>query len=81
MTTKRRLDKIEKALPTDGSCPTCGQRRPDPVRDAAELADLRRRAEELIAAILPHYGGDRAAALEAVREQAPTLSRYLRVAA
>lgn len=77
MTTKTRLDKLENAMPIDGSCPTCGQRPPDP----AAVADLRRRAEELIADILPHYGGDRAAALEAVREQAPTLSRYLRVAA
>jgi hypothetical protein len=45
--------------------------------DAAALADLRAKAEALIAEILPHYGGDRDAALAAVREQAPTLSKYI----
>lgn len=45
--------------------------------DAAALADLRAKAEALIAEILPHYGGDRGAALAAVREQAPTLSKYI----
>lgn len=77
MTTKTRLDKLESVVGADGACPLCGQQRPDPVAYAAALADLRAKAEALIARILPHYGGDRDAALAAIRENAPSLSEYL----
>lgn len=46
-------------------------------RDEAAIAKLRADAEALIARILPHYGGDRAAALAAIRENAPALSEYI----
>lgn len=46
-------------------------------RDEAAIAKLRADAEALLARILPHYGGDRAAALAAIRENAPALSEYV----
>ena len=72
-TIKSRIEKLERAIPADGSCPTCGQTRPDP----AALAKLRERAETRLAEILPHVDGDREAAIAQLREHSPTLSKYL----
>ncbi len=40
-------------------------------------ASLREKAEAILAGLIPEFGGDRAAALAALRENAPTLSRYI----
>lgn len=77
MTIKTRLDKLENALPIDGSCPTCGQQRPDPAREAAAVAKLRQEAAEAYQDALTASNGDEAKARDLMRECAPTLSRYL----
>lgn len=50
MTNRTRLEKLEKAIPADGSCPTCGHRRLDPMADARAVAALRQRAEAALKA-------------------------------
>ena len=77
MTTRTRIEKLEKAIPTDGRCPLCGQVKPDPTSQAAAVARLREMGEELIAALLPDCDGDRARALAVARQMAPTLSNYI----
>lgn len=75
MNTRKRIERIQSglaALP----CPTCGQMRPSEAKAQSE-AELRKEAEEILADLLPDFGNDRAAALAAMREAAPTLSEYL----
>lgn len=50
---------------------------PTTITDNRNDAALREKAEALLARLLPEYGGDRAAALAAFREHAPTLSAYV----
>ena len=51
--------------------------KPTAITESRNAAELRREAEEILAALLPEYGHDRAAALAAMREAAPTLSEYI----
>ena len=51
--------------------------KPTAITESRNAAELRREAEEILAALLPEYGHDRAAALAAMREAAPTLSEYV----
>ena len=51
--------------------------KPPGVAEPRNDATLRKEAEEILAALLPEYGGDKAAALAAMREVAPTLSEYV----
>ena len=133
MTTRTRIERLEKALPKDGSCPLCGQQRQDKsdpqyialieqaeallaevVQETdedeatarawlaeheptvAELLgiqsprscracgrgpaptphEMRTKVEEFVAMLLPDCGGDRAAAVAALKEMAPTLGEY-----
>ena len=50
---------------------------PTSITDNRNDAALRERAEALLARLLPEYGGDKAAAMAAFREHAPTLSQYV----
>lgn len=51
--------------------------KPTSITESRSTAELRREAEEIFASLLPDYGGDKAAALAALREVAPTLSQYV----
>lgn len=50
---------------------------PTAITESRNAAELRKEAEDILAALLPEYGHDRAAALAALREAAPTLSEYV----
>lgn len=50
---------------------------PTAITESRNAAELRREAEDILAALLPEYGNDEAAALAAMREAAPTLSEYV----
>jgi len=50
---------------------------PTQITETRNDAALREKAEALMQRLLPEYGGDKAAALAAFREHAPTLSQYV----
>ena len=50
---------------------------PTSITESRNDEALRAQAEALIAALLPEFAGDRLAALNAMRESAPTLSAYI----
>lgn len=50
---------------------------PTAITESRNAAELRKEAEDILAALLPEYGHDRAAALAAMRQAAPTLSEYV----
>lgn len=50
---------------------------PTAITESRNAAELRKEAEDILAALLPEYDHDRAAALAAMREAAPTLSEYV----
>lgn len=50
---------------------------PTAITESRNSAELRKEAEEILAALLPEYDFDKAAALAAMREAAPTLSEYV----
>lgn len=50
---------------------------PTSITESRSTAELRKEAEEIFTSLLPDYGGDKAAALAALREVAPTLSQYV----
>lgn len=50
---------------------------PTAITESRNSAELRKEAEEILAALLPEYNFDKAAALAAMREAAPTLSEYV----
>ena len=50
---------------------------PTAITESRNAAELRREAEAALALLLPDYGNDKAAALAAMREIAPTLSEYV----
>ena len=53
------------------------KKKPTAITESRNAAELRKEAEDILAALLPEYGHDRAAALAAMREAAPTLSEYV----
>lgn len=76
------LATLQKYAPTlceylpGNFCSMCGflPRVEQPIRTPEQI---RKKAEESLAWLLPDFGNDRAAALAALREAAPTLSSYL----
>lgn len=50
---------------------------PTAITESRNAAELKREAEQVLADLLPDFGGDKAAALAALREVAPTLSEYV----
>lgn len=51
--------------------------KPTSITESRNAAELRREADAALALLLPDYGNDKAAALAAMREIAPTLSEYV----
>lgn len=82
MNQQEALATLQKYAPTlceylpVNFCSMCGflSRVEQPIQTPEQI---REKAEESLASLLPEYGNDRAAALAAMREAAPTLSSYL----
>ena len=51
--------------------------KPTAITESRNAAELRKEAEAALDLLLPDYGNDKAAALAAMREIAPTLSEYV----
>ena len=72
---RKHAPTLSEFLPVN-FCSMCGflLRVEEPIRTPEQI---RKEAEESLASLLPDYDNDRAAALAAMREIAPTLSSYL----